>query len=237
MKKQTIKDRKLPAKLPSVPDHESGPTRYNEPEQRTAQDRMPRASFRLGDTRADLRLQVEQLLLRKEAAPDDAWKALGPEARTLLVDLLDDPVVRVQEAILHRVIAVIGQLEINRGIAPLGALLSDGSELAITRAYAANALGRIGEAAAIEPLAASVMADDTMVRRQVAIALGRIDRDAVLPHLLKLSKDKSIAVSEVAASSMQRRQQTNIAGVALKRPATAAKTLKRKKKVRPAVEI
>ena len=72
MKKRTTKGRNLPAKLPSLPDSESGLTRYNEPEPPTAQDRLPRTAFRLGDSKADLRLRVEQLLMRKEAAPEDA---------------------------------------------------------------------------------------------------------------------------------------------------------------------
>ena len=233
MKKRTTKGRNLPAKLPSLPDSESGPTRYNEPEPPTAQDRLPRTAFRLGDSKADLRLRVEQLLMRKEAAPEDAWNALGPDARAMLVDLLDDPVMHAQEALLHRVIATVGQLAVNRGIAPLGALLTDGDERAITRTYAANALGRIGEPAAIEALAASVGAPDAMLRRQVAIALDRIDRDAVLPHLLKLGADKSLAVSEVALRALQRRGPQGVR-ISNPKPTPAAKT--RKKKIRPAAD-
>jgi len=235
MKKRTIKGRKLPVKLPSLPDRESGPTRYNEPEPRSAQDRLPRTAFRLGEGKADLRLRVEQLLMRKEAAPSDAWESLGQEARAMLVDLLDDPVVHAQEALLHRVIATVGQLAINRGIAPLGALLTDGDERAITRTYAANALGRIGEPAAIESLAAAVNASDAMLRRQVAIALDRIDRDAALPHLLKLGADKSVAVSEVAVRALQRLRPPGVRVASPKKRTPAART--RKKKTMPEADV
>ena len=64
--------------------------------------------------------------------------------------------------------------------------------------------GRIGEPAAIDVLAASLSAKDDIVRRQVAMPLGRIDRDAVVPHLMKLRRDKWIAVAEVATEAMRR---------------------------------
>lgn len=165
---------------------------------------MPADRFQFSDTRADLRLRIERLLQRKEAASEDAWAELGPDARTLLVEMLDDEAVRSVETTLQRLISVVGQLSLKRGIAPLGAILADRSAKNVTRAFAANALGRIGEGAAIEALAASVNMKDDMIRRQVAIALGRIDRDAVVPHLLKLREDESIAVAEAAAEAVGR---------------------------------
>ena len=165
---------------------------------------MPAGRFRPADTRADLRLRVEQLLQRKEAASVDAWNGLGPEARTLLVDMLDDEAIRSREASLHRVIGVIGTLGIHRAIGPLSAILTDPSAGNVTRASAANALGRIGEPAALDALTAVVNVKDDMLRRQVVMALGRIDRETVVPHLLELSRDKSPAVAEVAAAAINR---------------------------------
>lgn len=118
--------------------------------------------------------------------------------------MLDDEAVRSHEAIFHRVIGVVGQLSVKRGIASLSAILADASARSVTRAYAANALGRIGEAAAIEALVTSVNVKDDMIRRQVAIALGRIDREAVVPHLLRLREDRSVAVAEVAVEAVGR---------------------------------
>jgi HEAT repeat protein len=43
-----------------------------------------------------------------------------------------------------------------------------------------------------------------MVRRQVAMALSRIDDESVLPHLLRLRTDPSVAVSEVADGALRR---------------------------------
>lgn len=202
MTKRASKKKMIPVKYPSVPDSESGPTRYNEPDLPSAADKMPPDRFQLSDTRADLRLQIEQLLQRKEAAPDEAWADLGPDARSLLVEMLDDETVRSHEATLNRVIAVLGQLSVKRGITPLSAILADESAGPVQRAYAANALGRIREPAAIEALITSAKVKNDMIRRQVAIALGRIDHEAVIPHLLRLREDKSIAVAEVAAEAV-----------------------------------
>ena len=61
-------------------------------------------------------------------------------------------------------IATVGQLAVNRGIARLGALQTDGDGRAITRTYAANALGGIGGPAAVEALAATVGAPGAILR-------------------------------------------------------------------------
>jgi HEAT repeat protein len=201
MKRATKKIR-FPVKYPSVPDRGSRPTRYNEPDLRIKADRVPTDRFQVSNTRADLRIRVEELLQHKEAIPEKALTALGADARSLLAYMLEDETVRSQESTLHRLIGVVGQLSLKRGIAPLSAILTDRSTSSITKAYAANALGRIGDASAIEALGASVGAKDDMVRRQVAIALGRIDREAVIPHLLRLREDKSIAVAEIVAESI-----------------------------------
>lgn len=204
MTKRMPEKKQPPVKYPTVPESEAGPTKYNEPDLETKTDQVPPDLFQLSDTRADLRLQIEMLLQRKEAASEDAWADLGPDARTLLVEMIDDESVRSREAIFHRLISVIGLLSIKRGIAPLSAVLNDRSEKNVTRAYAANALGRIGDPAGIEALIAAANVKDDMIRRQVAIALGRIDRDTVVLHLLKLSEDKSVAVAEVAEEALGR---------------------------------
>jgi hypothetical protein len=240
MTKRASKRKRVPVKYPSVPDSESGPTRYNEPPLPAKVDRMPTDRFQFSDTRGDLRLRIERLLQRKEATPEDAWAGLGSDARSALVEMLDDQVVRsaVNEAILHRVIAVIGQLAVKRGIAPLGAILADASAKPVTRAYAANALGRIGEAAAIDALVRSANVDNGMIRRQVAIALGRIDREAVVPHLLRLREDKSIAVAEVAAKAVERWEAKWMQRLGAKRSWTksGARTKAAKRKKSPAAE-
>jgi HEAT repeat protein len=204
MKKRASKKQRPPAKYPSVPDSESGPTHYNETETPGPADRVPPERFQFDDTPADIRLRIERLLQRKEAAADNAWADLGPVARSLLVEMLDDEAVRSQEALLHRVIAVLGQLGVKRGVVPLSGLLADVSARPVTRAAAANALGRIGQVAAIEPLVTSVNVKDDMIRRQIAIALGRIDRETVVPHLQRLCLDDSLAVAEVAADAVKR---------------------------------
>jgi hypothetical protein len=239
MTKPPSDKKRLPVKYPSVPDSESGPTRYNEPDLPATGDRVPPDRFKLGDTQADLRLRIEQLLQRKEAAPVEAWAELGPDARALLVEMLDDEAVRSREAILQRLIAVVGQLSIRRGIAPLSAILADRSVSSVTQAYAVSALGRIGEPAAIAALAASADVKDDMIRRQVAIALGRIDRDTVVPHLMRLREDESIAVAEVAAEALGHWEEKLGRPLGAKRkaaPARSGKQTKSPKKKMPAAE-
>src|SRR6267378_1697967 len=179
MPKRVRAAKPLPAKYPTIPDYESGPTRYNEPELAIAADRMPGEKFQSGLSKADLRLQIEAMLLRRDSLSAASWSQLGDDARAMLVDLLDDEAIRSREAIFHRLISVNAQLMVKRSVAPLAAILTDKSESSLTKAYAANALGRIGEPAALAALAASINTDDEMVRRQVAMALGRIDREAV----------------------------------------------------------
>jgi len=226
--------KRLPVKYPSVPDRESGPTQYNEPALPAAEDRVPSSQFVYTASKADLRLQLERLLERKEAGSADDWAGLGPDARGLLVELLEDDSIRSQHALLHRLIAVVGQLSIKRSVPRLVDLLVDEATSTLTRAYAANALGRIGEPAAIDALARAVSHKDDMVRRQVAMALGRIERDVVVPHLVRLQQDGSIAVAEVAAEALQRWEKKLGQRLGTRsKPATAKRS---KKKTLPAAE-
>lgn len=234
MIKRASGEKRQPVKYPSVPDLDSRPTQYNEPALQAAADRVPVSRFEPAESKADVRLQVERLLLRKESAAPEAWARLGPVARTVLIEMLDDESVVSREALLHRVIAVLGQLAVKRSIAPLGAKLIGKTTANLTKAYAANALGRIGEFTAIDALAAAADTRDDMVRRQVAIALGRIDRDTVVPYLLKLRGDKSIAVAEAAAEAMLRWDERLGQRPAARSKAAAAKV--RKKKLVPGVE-
>ena len=45
MPKRPRPSKRLPVKYPSVPDYESGPTRYNEPTTAVAADRVPGSTF------------------------------------------------------------------------------------------------------------------------------------------------------------------------------------------------
>jgi hypothetical protein len=203
-KRPTKRKKRLPVRYPSVPDTESGRTKYDEPDLPRPPDRVPERRFELGSTPADLRLRIERLLQSKEGVPESAWDALGPEAHTFLVAMLNDEVVRSEESLLQRTISAVGQLSLASGIASLGAILVDKAAQPVTRAYAANALGRIGDAAALDSLMTAARSTDDMIRRQVAIALGRIDDAAVVPHLIALDNDSSVAVKEVAGKAVRR---------------------------------
>jgi HEAT repeat protein len=163
---------------------------------------VPRAS------RADLRLRVEELLRRKEAAPDSAWAELGEGAADLLVQLVHDNAIRSNPALRNRALATLGLLRIEQAVASLAQVVNDPEEVGTAKAFAVNALGRIGTAAAAEAIAPLVSADDEMIRRQVAIALGRVQDPAVLPYLIALQSDRSPAVSEVAARALGERERS-----------------------------
>jgi hypothetical protein len=209
MKKGSSSGNQLPVNYPSVPSTKSGAYRYNEPAVPVKADRVPGSKFTLQDreSRADLRLRIEQLLLTRDTGSDGAWGKLGEEGRSLMVELLNDEAIRSQEAIFHRLIAALGILAVKQSVAPLSAILIDESSTNLTRAYAANALGRTGDGTAIDALVSALTVKDDMVRRQIAIAFSRIDREAVIPHLMKLQRDKSIAVSEVAEAALRRWEQ------------------------------
>jgi HEAT repeat protein len=195
-----------PGSRPSVPDAQSPDPRYDEPEIEVPPDRMPTTDYEPGgdDSPAALRIRVENLLLRREGTSVESWAELGEPAQALLVEMLHDWSVRSQDTLFHRVIAVLGDLQVASSVPALGGLLQDDREAPVTRAYAAGSLGRIGDRAAVDALLPALPVEDDMVRRQVAMALGRIDDDAVLPHLLQLRADPSLPVSEVADSAVRR---------------------------------
>jgi hypothetical protein len=189
-----------------VPDSEAPAPRYDEPELPGADDRIPPVERMAseGRTLAHLRLRVERLLQRREAPASEAWAALGPEVRHLLPRMLDDPAVHGHEAIRQKLMATVAQLEITAAIPRLGTILTDPEESAVTRAYAANALGRMGDPQAVPLLSAAVADKDDMVRRQVARALGAVDHVDAVPHLMALKDDVSAEVATTAAHELMR---------------------------------
>lgn len=224
-------DKRRPGDYPSEPDAKAEPGDHNEPDVDVNPDRMPDTGFELGGTssQADLRMQIEQLLIRRESASPDAWANLGEEGRALLVELVDDWSIRAHDALFHRLIGVLGELRVKRAVPALSALLKDRSVSDLTKAYAANSLGRIGERGAVDALASSIGVNDEMVRRQVAMALGRIDDDVAVPHLIRLRDDSSAAVSEVAVAAIGRWEEQLGRQIGPKRRVPRARPTTRKK--------
>jgi HEAT repeat protein len=236
MARKSVSGKRLPAHYPSVPDSEAKPGTHDEPAVPSGSDMVPAIKWQpaKAGSLADLRIRIEQLLRRRDAVRPEDWAALGEAGHTLLVEMLDDEVIRSHDALFHRLIAILGQLGVERGVAPLGAILKTKSESNLTKAYVATALGHIGGPGVLEMLAASVADKDDMVRRQVAKSLVRLDQAAAVPHLLKLRSDKSAAVSEVATAGLQRWDKKRDAGVR-----TSGKKAERKprtRKLRPAIE-
>jgi HEAT repeat protein len=227
-----------PGRGPSEPAAQGPAPRYNEPDIEVSPDRMPTSDYEPGrdDSRAALRMRVENLLQSRERASDESWADLGEPAQAVLVEMLQDWSVRSHDALFHRVIAVLGDLRVAAGVPALGGLLQDDREPPVTRAYAASSLGRIGGRGAVDALLPALPVADDMVRRQVAMALGRIDDDAVLPHLLHLRADPSVAVSEVADGALRRWEERRGSRIRPPRPPSGPPTSEATGPVEPAPE-
>jgi hypothetical protein len=214
--------------IPSVPDSEASAGVHDEPPIPVKADRMPTGTFTGGDAAslAELRLRVEALLERREPPDAAAWEALGPRAQTLLLQLADDAAIRRRGALRDRVLATLGQLGVRSGISRLGQILLDRSERPATRALAANALGRIGDASALAHLARAATDREDVVRRQVALAFGHLAHPDAVAHLQALAADRALVVAEAARRAL--RQCEEQLGVRLttseaRRPRTAPK--------------
>lgn len=194
-----------PQPIPSVPDLGSEPAGYDEPEIPPAGDHLPPTDLQATpeDSLAALRLRMEQLLRRREPPSADAWHALGPGAADMLIRLLDDPAVAADEALRQRVIATVAQLSLAGSVRRLQQALLDRSETALTRTYAANALGRIDPDAAVAVLGEAATDDSPMVRRQVARALSAARDPRAAEHLERLLRDPVPPVTEAAAEGLR----------------------------------
>ncbi len=189
--------------VPSSPDRDSEPGVYDEPDPPVGRDAYPDGTHVVGSSGspADIRLQVERLLARRDGVEDEAWEALAG-AGSILVRLLDEDAVARDPAIHARVIAAIAQLGETSALPRLAELATTHAEPFAIRAQAINALGRLGDPAALDALAASSDDPDAALRRQTAFALGRLGVAEALPFLRLLAADESIAVAEVARAAL-----------------------------------
>jgi hypothetical protein len=203
-------DRFLRPAGPSVPASQSDDFKHSEQIDKPAEDVMPEGDDRLltqdGDgaarfaSRAVLRLKIEQLLQRREAAPIEQWQALGPDGLEMLVSLLDDP--GIGDDVRHAVIATLGNLEQPLLADRLGPMLLDRSESALTRTYAASALGRLGGDRAVTWLGRASGDPDEMVRLQLARGLRRAGGPLAVAYLRSLSRDREGVVADEAKAAL-----------------------------------
>ena len=90
--------------------------------------------------------------------------------------------------------------EYDERLAHFIALLSDDSEA--TRWKAAEALGRIGDPAAVEDLIGTLWDDDERVRIKTAWALGEIGDARAIPPLKRLYRMENEGVREIIRDAM-----------------------------------
>jgi HEAT repeats len=225
---------KQPVVYPSIPDLESKPGEYDEPEISRQPDQIPLGNLRPGQagSAAELRLRVESLLMRKEAPEVEAWKELGDGARTMLLQLIDDMAITNNQGLRQRLIATLGQWGVKRAIPRLGEILLTSSENPIIRAAAANALGRIADQEANSFLARAVSDREAVVRRQIALALGRVGGPDIFGHLQTLANDSSPAVASVAVEQLRAYERE--LGIKLNIKGKVSRARARKRKIQPA---
>jgi len=89
------------------------------------------------------------------------------------------------------------------GPAAVDALIAGlASEDLSQRFYAAKALGELGDARAIDPLAALLNDPNPFVRREAVTALGKTKDRRAMPHLMKAVKDSDEQVRKLASDAM-----------------------------------
>lgn len=72
------------------------------------------------------------------------------------------------------------------------------------RRFAAEALGQLGDARAVEPLSAALTADDKYLARQAAQALGQIGDPRAVESLIAALKDTDVSLPLIAADALGR---------------------------------
>jgi HEAT repeat protein len=96
---------------------------------------------------------------------------------------------------------VLGHVKSNKPVDALTSLLEDANERA--RVQAAEALGKIADTRAVEPLTRTLVSDsNTAVRISIAHALGKIGDSRAVPALAKALKDRDIAVYRAVVKAL-----------------------------------
>lgn len=124
----------------------------------------------------------------------DPWRraraasALGeigdPVAFDAIARLLGD-----EDAVARAAASAFEKLRDPRAVAPLLDVLEDERRSAFVRAYAAMALGALGDRAASPALVAAVASPDALLRRAAARALCRVDIERERDRLARLADD------------------------------------------------
>lgn len=152
----------------------------------------------------DLEASVEALLNGYERVPDaEDWKALGPQAYTVLDRLIASP--DTLPSVKSRAISSLALVQNPEALPRLEGLVQDGSLTPHLRAKAVLALAsRAGQPA--QPLIAPLLENPAVqVREAAAQALGRFGSPTSRKALeTRLAKEKDVAVREAIESGLSR---------------------------------
>ncbi len=137
---------------------------------------------------------------------DTALRAIGrrggPEDVEPLMERLTNR--RTPTALRGAVILALGELRAEEAVEELVRIVGATAEDATLRRYAADSLGRIGDARAIEPLSALLRSDDTMLRAYAVNGLGHFEGEEVERSLTAALRDSYWRVRVAALQGIAR---------------------------------
>jgi HEAT repeat protein len=120
--------------------------------------------------------------------------SLGEIGDARAVDALIKALADPDEAVEWNAIASLGEVKDARAIFPLTKVLNNLDEQVRSRTEAADALAKIGDAAAVNALIEAAMAEDNSVKRHAAKALDSMDHPAATQFLTESLSQGRIAV-------------------------------------------
>ncbi|HET6486684.1 MAG TPA: HEAT repeat domain-containing protein [Spirochaetia bacterium] len=151
------------------------------------------------------------------AASSAAIRALGtsgdPGAVTLLLAKLKDP--GFPDGRRNDVILALGDLKSSQATEQLAAIAKNADEDQVRRLYAADSLGKIGDAQALPVLKGMFAEPSALVRAYAASALANFSLDDVLPMLVSGLKDENDKVRLECAKALARTMSSSQAASAV----------------------
>jgi HEAT repeat protein len=140
----------------------------------------------------------------------DIGDASSAELLCAKLKSLDYPDARKTDIILS-----LGALKNPVAVEPLLEIAKNADEEKVRRMYAADALGKIGDARALPILRDMFAENDALIRQYAASALSRFGLDEVFPSIIQGLRDENAKVREQSAKTLARELRASQADTAL----------------------
>ena len=132
----------------------------------------------------------------RKVAAEELGKRSGPfTVRSLLRALSRDSDILVRAAAAEALIGL-------RVVTPLVNMLGDSNIDKISRNFAAEALGKLGDQRAVDPLIKALQDSERWVHRSAAEALGKLGDTRAVEPLIEALRDSEKQVSQAAAKAL-----------------------------------